>query len=81
MKVGMHAAAAYSSRRRWMNVYVMMAIVCAAFVCGVLGVMGLHRLKERNILNLLIKQKHHQILSLHHLLQVIFPLISLSAST
>ncbi|KAL8497485.1 hypothetical protein ACS0TY_020987 [Phlomoides rotata] len=67
---GMHAYSSSSScRRRWMNVYVMMAIVCAAFVCGVLGVMGLNRLKERNILNLLIKQKHDQILSLHHLLQ------------
>ncbi|KAH6785559.1 hypothetical protein C2S51_038014 [Perilla frutescens var. frutescens] len=64
----MHAAYSYS-RRRWANMYVVMVIVCSVFGCGILGLMGLHRLRERRSLNLLLKDKDDQILSLHLLLQ------------
>ncbi|EYU24911.1 hypothetical protein ABFS82_13G027400 [Erythranthe guttata] len=56
-----------SSSRRW-NVYISIAVlVTVVFGCGV---MGIHRIRgKRNILNLLIKEKDDQILSLHLLLQ------------
>ncbi|KAI3457229.1 hypothetical protein Pfo_013892 [Paulownia fortunei] len=63
-----HIHAAYSRSRRW-NVYVLMVIISLVFGCATLGVMGLHRLKDRRIHNLLIKEKDDQILSLHLLLQ------------
>ncbi|GFQ05231.1 hypothetical protein PHJA_002667200 [Phtheirospermum japonicum] len=62
-----HIHGAY--RRRW-NVYVWMVIIAMVLGCGILlGVMGLHKLRERRILNLLIKEKDAQLLSLHLLLQ------------
>ncbi|GER53281.1 micronuclear linker histone polyprotein, partial [Striga asiatica] len=57
-------------RRRWTNVYVPMAIIALVCGCGLLlGVVGLQRLKERRLLDRLIKEKDGQILSLHLLLQ------------
>ncbi|XP_057793355.1 uncharacterized protein LOC131009977 [Salvia miltiorrhiza] len=58
-----------NSRRKWSSSYVVMAIVCCVFGCGMLGLMGIHRLRERRSHNLLIKQRDDQILSLHLLLQ------------
>ncbi|XP_042007400.1 uncharacterized protein LOC121756012 [Salvia splendens] len=59
----------HSYRRRWSNAYIVMAIVCCVFGCGILGLMGIHRLKERSSFSLMIKEKDDQILSLHLLLQ------------
>ncbi|XP_047949699.1 cyclin-dependent kinase 11B-like [Salvia hispanica] len=59
----------HSHRRRWSNAYIVMAIVCCVFGCGILGLMGIHRLKERSSFSLMIKEKDDQILSLHLLLQ------------
>ncbi|CAA0816197.1 Unknown protein [Striga hermonthica] len=57
-------------RRRWANVYVPMSIIALVCGCGLLlGVVGLQRLKERRLLDRLIKEKDGQILSLHLLLQ------------
>ncbi|KAG6404874.1 hypothetical protein SASPL_132451 [Salvia splendens] len=59
----------HSYRRRWSNAYIVMAIVCCVFGCGILGLMGIHRLRERSSFSLMINEKDDQILSLHLLLQ------------
>ncbi|KAL1555590.1 cyclin-dependent kinase 11B-like [Salvia divinorum] len=58
-----------SSRRRWSSAYIVMAVVCCVFGCGILGLMGVHRVRERSSFSVVIKEKDDQIISLHLLLQ------------
>ena len=51
-----------------------------AFGAALLGVLILHKLRERRIYNLLVKEKDHELLSLHLLLQVLLLLPPLSLS-
>ncbi|KAG8386895.1 hypothetical protein BUALT_Bualt03G0196400 [Buddleja alternifolia] len=55
-------------KMKW-NVYLVTVIIMLVFGGGILGVMGIHRLKDRRIFDLLIKDKDQQILSLQLLLQ------------
>lgn len=52
-----------------------------AFGAAVLGVMVIHKLRDRRIFNLLVKEKDRQLISLQLLLQVSPPLSSLHAPT
>ncbi|KAM7498183.1 hypothetical protein LguiA_022597 [Lonicera macranthoides] len=56
-----------SSRRRGVRSYGLMLII--AFGAAILGVMTLHKLRERRIFNLLVKEKDRQLFSLQLLLQ------------
>ena len=46
-------------------------MVLLAFGAALFGVMLLHKLRERRIFTLLVKEKDHQLFSLHFLLQVL----------